>query len=84
MGDSSLSIWFSVIPLLIIATSIAAAVLALRSRRRVVRAVVAFLLIIAGAASILFTVEVLFSIGAGVLMIVLGVVFLILSRLNFD
>jgi len=84
MGASSLSIWFSVIPLLIIATSIAAAVLALRSRRRVVRAAVAFLLIIAGAASILFTVEVLFSIGAGVLMIVLGVVLLILSRLNFD
>lgn len=77
MGDSSLITLLSVVPLLIIVTSIAVAVISWRSRQRAVRTIVAILLMVVGAACILPTVGKLFSIAAGALIGVLGVILLI-------
>jgi len=77
MGDSSFITLLSAVPLLVIVTSIAAAIVAWRSRRRAVRTIVAILLMIVGAACVLSTVGMLFSMAAGILIGVLGVVLLI-------
>lgn len=54
MGDSSLVTWLSVVPFLITIVSAVAAVIAWRSGRRAVRTGVAVLLIVVGAAIVLF------------------------------
>lgn len=73
MGDSSLITLLSIVPLLIITTSIAAAILAWRSRRRAVRIAIATLLIGVGATWVLSSIGVLFSMAGGVLIGVLGI-----------
>ena len=77
MGDSPFITLLSVVPLLIIVTLIAAAVIAWRSKRRAVRTTVGILLIVVGTACVLSTVGMLFSMAGGALIGVLGVVLLI-------
>jgi len=79
MGDSSLVTWLSVVPLLITIVSAVAAVIAWRSGRRVVRTGVAILLIVVGAALILFPVGMLSSLAGGTVIVLLGVALLILE-----
>jgi len=77
MGDSSVFTLLSVVPLLLIATGTTAAVLAWRSRRRAIRTVVAILLMVVGVACVLSTIGQLFSMAAGPLISVLGLVLLL-------
>ena len=79
MGDSSLVTWLSVVPLLITIVSAVAAVIAWRSGRRVVRTGVAILLIVVGAALILFPVGMLSSLAGGTVIVVLGVALFIVE-----
>jgi len=71
--------WLSVVPLLITIVSAVAAVIAWRSGRRVVRTGVAILLIVVGAALILFPVGMLSSLAGGTVIVLLGVALLILE-----
>ena len=77
MGDSSLTTWLSVVPLLVTIVSAVAAVVAWRYGRRAVRAVVAILLILVGVAIILFPVSLLSSMAGGTVIVLLGVALLI-------
>jgi hypothetical protein len=80
MGDSSFITVLSMVPLLVLVTSVAALVLAWRTRRRAVRRVVAFLLIIVGIASILSTAGTLFSMVGGVVIAAMGLLLLFVSH----
>jgi drug/metabolite transporter (DMT)-like permease len=79
MGDSSLTTWLSLVPLLVTIAAAAAAVIAWRSRRRVVRSVVAVLLILVGIAIILFPIGMLSSLAGGTVIVLLGVALLIVE-----
>ena len=79
MGDSSLVTWLSLVPLLVTIVAAAAAVIAWRSRRRIVRSVAAVLLILVGIAIILFPVGMLSSLAGGTVIVLLGVALLIVE-----
>jgi hypothetical protein len=71
--------WLSVVPLIVTIVGAVAAVIAWRSRRRVVRAVVAILLILVGIAIILFPIGMLASLAGGTVIVLLGVALLIVE-----
>jgi hypothetical protein len=80
MGDSSFVTLLSIVPLLGLLLSVAALVLAWRSKRSSVRRLVAFLLLVVGMACILLTAGALFFMAGGVLIAAMGLVLLIVSR----
>ena len=77
MGDSSLMIWLSVVPLLITIGAAVAGAFAWRSGRRAVRTVVAILLLVVGAATVLYPIGMLSSLAGGTVIVLLGVALLI-------
>lgn len=79
MGDSSLMTWLSIVPLLIALVAAVVAVIAWRYGRRAVRTVVAILLILVGAAIILFPVGLLSSLAGGTVIVLFGVALLIVE-----
>lgn len=79
MGDSSLMTWISAVPLLITIASAVAAVIAWRSGRRSVRTGVAILLIVVGAAIVLFPVGIISSLAGGTVIVLLGVALLVVE-----
>ena len=79
MGDSSLTTWLSAVPLLITLISAVAAAIAWRSGRRPVRTGAAILLIVVGAAIVLFPIGVLSSLAGGTVIVLLGVALLIVE-----
>ena len=77
MGDSSLTTWLSVVPLLITIAAAVVGVVSWRYGRRAVRTVVALLLIVVGAATLFFPVGLLTSLAGGTVIVLLGVALLI-------
>jgi hypothetical protein len=77
MGDSPSIMLLSAVPLLVIAASITATVVAWRSRRRAVRTIVGAFLVVFGAASMFSAVGILFSMAAGALIGMLGLALLV-------
>ncbi|UCE03031.1 MAG: hypothetical protein JSW67_02215 [Candidatus Latescibacterota bacterium] len=80
MGDSSFITVLSMVPPLVLVVSVAAFVLAWRTRRRAVRGAVAFLLILVGIGSILSTAGTLFSVVGGAVIAAMGLVLLFVSH----
>jgi hypothetical protein len=83
-SDSPLFILLSVVPLLLIVISAAAALVAWRSRRRPAQIAVGVLLIILGPVSLLSAAGLLVSVGAAVLISVLGAALLIAACIAKD
>ena len=77
MGDSSLTTWLSVVPLLITIVAAVIGAVAWRYGRRAIRTVVAVLLIVVGAATLFFPVGLLTSLAGGTVIVLLGVALLI-------
>lgn len=77
MGDSSVTTWLSVVPLLITIVAAVVGAIAWRYARRAVRTVVAVLLIVVGAVTLFFPVGLITSLAGGTVIVLLGVTMLI-------
>jgi hypothetical protein len=77
MGDAPYITLLSAIPLLVIVFSIWMAVLAWRTKKRAVRRIVSILMIVMGGLIFFTPYGMFFSLGAGILIVTLGIVLLL-------
>ncbi len=80
MGDAPLITFISVLPLLVIVFLIVTAFVAWRTKRRAIRTIVAVLIMVIGILVIFSPIGVLFSMGGGIMIVVLGFLLLVLSQ----
>jgi drug/metabolite transporter (DMT)-like permease len=80
MGDSPYITLLSALPLFVILFSIWMALLAWRTKKRAVRRIVALLMIVMGVLIIFTRYGMFFSLGAGILIAMLGIILFFISR----